>query len=1138
MPITNRTNKERLTALDKIVTVKSRFQRAIRIDKDLGKPEALDGFICPQSSTDALLNMVRHISQTGQCAFTWTGPYGSGKSSLLVALGSLLSGNKKKQQEASAAVGENNAEEILTALPPQKNGWRVLPVVGRRAEPATVISEALRDTNLISKIDAKNINDTNTIETLLDTAKSKIESTGGLIVFIDEMGKFLEGASNSNSDIYFFQQLAEAASRSNNRLIVIGVLHQAFGEYAHRLSREMRDEWSKIQGRFIDLPINVAGEEQIDLLARAICSEHKPKVLTQTSKQIAYVVGNNKRGLSESFGEVLDQCWPLHPLVACLLGPLSRRRFGQNQRSLFGFLNSAEPAAFRSFLNNAEKGDLYDTDHLWSYLQINLEPTILTSPDGHRWALAVEAVERCEAQASQGVPLRLLKAIALIDLFKGNSGLIPSEDLLKACFEDISEPDIERALRQLAKWSFIIFKKHIGAYAIYAGSDFDIDEAVSNARESIREVEFGALKRLAGLQPILAKRHFHTTGALRWFDVDIVPIKQLNDAAKDFVPTKGAIGQFLLAVSTENETQEYGEKVCAEASKHTSNWDVIVGLSKQSWTINSLALEILALEKVYDECSELAGDAVARREIRANLADLQGRLEAELNRAFDHAHWHLSNEPAKELSRRDLSVLVSKIADARFDSSPKIQSELLNRIKPSSNAIAAQNGLLRNMVVNEGQSRLGIEGFPAEGGLFAAILEKSGLYVNSSGTFKSPTTSIDPCNLKPAWDAATEYLKTNSDRSVTVEEIYKVWQQPPYGVKAGLMPVLAIAYILTQRSILAFYRDGIFQSRLSDLDVEVLAKIPASIQLRYMNLSEVSKKLLSGMADIVRDLDECNVLKHLEPIDVARGLISIYDNIHPWAQRTMHLSKEAIRIRNLFKKANDPNKFLFDDIPGLLGQQIKNNNKSSITEVIRFIHDGLKELKNAYPAEINRLREIMLAELQVPNLSPQAITELRDRAENIRDVSGDFRLEAFVVRMSKFSGTDEDMEGVASLASNKPPRNWVDNDIDRSKVELTELAQKFIRTESFARVKGRTDKRHSLALVVGINGRPTPIHQDFEVADTDREQINTVIKQLSDIIQGGNQTNRNIVLAALTEICAQYIQDTTEINNKKNKAVS
>ena len=50
---------------------------------------ALEGFVCPQSSAVVLETMAQHLSGSGQGAFTWTGPYGSGKSSLVVALSAL-----------------------------------------------------------------------------------------------------------------------------------------------------------------------------------------------------------------------------------------------------------------------------------------------------------------------------------------------------------------------------------------------------------------------------------------------------------------------------------------------------------------------------------------------------------------------------------------------------------------------------------------------------------------------------------------------------------------------------------------------------------------------------------------------------------------------------------------------------------------------------------------------------------------------------------------------------------------------------------------------------------------------------------------------------------------------------------------
>ena len=197
------------------------------------------------------------------------------------------------------------------------------------------------------------------------------------------------------------------------------------------------------------------------------------------------------------------------------------------------------------------------------------------------------------------------------------------------------------------------------------------------------------------------------------------------------------------------------------------------------------------------------------------------------------------------------------------------------------------------------------------------------------------------------------------------------------------MSILGVAFILSQRKKLAIYREGIFRARFDDVDVEYLAKDAESIQLRWMDISELSRRLLSDIAKIVRDLDQENALIHLEPIDVARGLVSIFEQLPQWTKRTMRLSANAVQVRDIFKRAQDPNKFLFDDIPALLGdKKVSISNEKDIHRIVSVVHEGLKELTQAYPSMLHRLRDIMLAELQVPNLSPQSLCELRERAEN------------------------------------------------------------------------------------------------------------------------------------------------------------
>ena len=1125
-------------ALSEHVRIARRFLRSIRIDTDFGEATALEGFVCPQSSADVLVTMSRHVSETGQGAFTWTGPYGSGKSSLVVALAALLNCSAGLQDRAAKLFGRKLTNALRKALPTGSKGWRIVPVVGRRDDPVAVIGEAARKAGLVSRIPRGGWTETKLITALTDAAAEKPRTFGGLILFIDEMGKFLEAAAQDGSDIYVLQQLAEAASRSDGRFLIVGVLHQAFEEYAHRLSHEMRDEWAKIQGRFVDLVVDTAGEEQIELISRAIESAPCPEQHRPLATKVAGFARRERTGEAARLASILEGCWPLHPVVACLLGPISRRRFGQNQRSIFGFLNSSEPQGFQDFLNQADDGALYGPDRLWDYLRVNLEPSILASPDGHRWAVAAEALERREATVGDPLQISLLKTIAVIDLFKERSGLVANFELLQSCFPGTPAKKLQKALSQLDGGSFTIFKKFLDAHAIFAGSDFDIERAVRAALEEIDEIDFVALKALAGLQPILAKRHYHETGALRWFDVNIVPVSELDTFAAGFKPEKGEIGQFLLAISTEGESQEIAEDISRKAAQHGGDWDIMIGISKRSWAVVPLARELFALDSVSNDHPELAGDTVARREVSARVAALQALLETELHKAFDNALWFRKNHQPMRLRQADLNSIASKLADLRFQACPRLHNELLNRQKPSSNAVAAQNTLLRNMVLNEGTLRLGIEGFPAEGGLFASILESTGLYAQAGKRwrFVSPTESgNDPCRLTPMWKAAFAYIKKHRNRTIAVSELFNEWRKPPFGVKDGLMPLLAVAFVLSQRDKLAVYREGIFRAQFDDVDVEYLAKDAATIQLRWMDLTDVSRRLLSDMAQIVRELDRDNELAHLGPIDVARGLVSIYDRLPRWTKRTMRLSTNAVHIRDIFKRAHDPNKFLFDDIPATLGEDVGLATEKDLHRVIASVRGGLEELVRGYPEMLHRLREIMLAELQVPNISPQSLAELRDRAENIRQLAGDFRLDAFVGRLSQFDGSDESFEGIASLVANKPPCDWVDPDLDQAAIELADMAQKFLRAETYARVKGRSEKRQAMAVVIGMNGRPKPLLEEFAIADSDRSAVNDVIERVVTALDEADTTPRSVILAALAEVSTRYMQERAPRANTKGR---
>ena len=210
------------------VRISRHYQRSIRVDADLGRLDALAGYICHSTATSILENMARQLTETNQRSFTWTGPFGGGKSSLAVALASALHPDKNLRTHARNALKLGAMLAFDKAFPARK-GWLVVPVVGKRTSVVAELNAALRKAKG-KGTDHRKVSPANLINELCQTAEDR--SQDGVLVILDEMGKFLEASAlGHGDDVYFFQELAEAAARANGKLVVVGVLHQSFAQY-------------------------------------------------------------------------------------------------------------------------------------------------------------------------------------------------------------------------------------------------------------------------------------------------------------------------------------------------------------------------------------------------------------------------------------------------------------------------------------------------------------------------------------------------------------------------------------------------------------------------------------------------------------------------------------------------------------------------------------------------------------------------------------------------------------------------------------------------------------------------------------------------------------------------------------------
>lgn len=1095
------TDKKQL-ALSDIVQISPQYQRSIRVDADIGRADALSGYICHATAAAVVDGMCRQLSGTNQRSFTWTGPFGGGKSSLAVTLASTLHPDKSLRSRARKALHLESKPAFDRAFPVRK-GWLLVPAVGRRSSVVADLHASLRRAQG-RNVDGRSKPTTQSlIAELLEEAKTRPHD--GVLVIIDEMGKFLEASAlGFGDDVYFFQELAEAAARSEGRLVVVGVLHQSFAQYSARLGIDTRDDWAKIQGRYIDLPFVAASDEVVELIGRAIEAKEQPQWMTKASIAIAEAIRTRRPAVGQHFAKALEACWPLHPAMAALLGPISKRQFGQNERSTFGFLSSVEPYGFRSYLNSTLKSEAtwYRPSDYWDYLRSNLEPAILASPDGHRWSQAVEAVDRAEAKTGDALLVTMIKNIAVIDLFRNGSGLAADAAVISCLFYPRPPEELEAALQRLSALKVALFRSYTGAWSVFEGSDFDIDAAIAQALAASSGVDYAQLAQLMGLHPVVAKRNYHETGSMRWMELLLCSIEQAEKIAANFQPKKGEFGAFILALPSKGMKPREA-RVRAQACSKLRPWPVMVGIPENHARIAELSAELVALEQVKDR-HELSGDAVARREVHARLAATRADLEDQLQAAVSLAKWHDGTDQIAEPGSK-LSPIASSLAEDIFGDSPPVWSELVNRDNVSSNSVKARRDLLHAMINAEGQEALGFEGFPAERGLYETLLRSTGLHrQDASGAWRfMPPDDEFAEGFKSLWNA-TRALFSDTDARVGAHEIYKMWSAPPFGMKLGIQPVVLAAFLLAHKANVAVYKDGMFVPRLTDFDIDECLQDPNRFSLRWVAIDEDKSRILEGISKLLAEIGEN--AGAADPLEAARGLVAMVFNLPEWARRTSRLGETAREIRDMLLKASDPHKVLFVDLASLLGA-------SDGEAYIKALRAPLQELAGAYSKMLAEIEAEMLAALDA---SLDDLDALRQRARSVSGISGDFQTDGFATRLANYDGSRSSLEGILSMAAEKPPRDWIDRHIDGAILELAKFARRFRESEAFAAVQGRKAHTEAIAVVIGAGSNTKTISRSFAIPDRHRKTVEAKAEEVASMLEGQG-LGTEILLAILAK---------------------
>ena len=499
--------------LSKLISIAPRYTRSVSLTRDWDNPSALDGYILTPCGRDALGRIAHALKGDSQArAWSLTGPYGSGKSAFALFLAEVLCGREKASVQARELLKQADRPLWNLVCAKKPNLCPVL-ISGSREPLENAIASALEEWvkkftgGKIPKAISKQLQglkeqtgreeQTSLVVGLFEEVLQFLTDTEagatGILLVVDELGKFLEYAANhpEKGDVFVLQALAEAAARAERPFFVVTILHQSIDRYTEQISPSRRLEWAKIQGRFEDIAFEESSEQLLRLLSKAITTKgERADPIIEAGVDLAeeaWTLGLRVGSLDKrEFISLLAECSPIHPTTALVLCSVFRR-LAQNERSLFAFLSSGEPYGFQEFLQSeylsAGKSEPFRLDRLFDYVTTSLGGALYSQYRGKVWAEVQSALDRLHDASP--LELRVAKAIGLLQGLGHHSvGLPASKEVIAFALEnsESSEKKISQAIDKLTEKSIAVYHDTVKSNARWEESDGDIKHSRDYAR--------------------------------------------------------------------------------------------------------------------------------------------------------------------------------------------------------------------------------------------------------------------------------------------------------------------------------------------------------------------------------------------------------------------------------------------------------------------------------------------------------------------------------------------------------------------------------------------------------------------------------------------------------------------------------
>lgn len=784
-----------------------------------------------------------------------------------------------------------------------------------------------------------------------------IKKGKGLVLIVDEFGKFIEYINKHQNyeDLYLLQLIAEWINDADKKSYFIISLHQSFSAYAANISIEHKQEWEKIKGRFVELPFNEPIEQLLFFASKQLNDFELPNSLINSFNLLNKLIkqANLVPFSNNSEQNLVKSLYPLDWLSANVLVN-ALQRYGQNERSLFTFLNDDSKYSIHKSASY-----FYTVSNVFDYIVNSLASEIngITNPHRAQWQSAFRALERAELFFEENYNLveEIIKTICLVNVFSKAGGLF-DEEFIKKYFKRTRNIEIHEELEALFKSGIIRFYKHSNKINFLEGTDIDIEQELAAVTKEINH-DFSVAEEIHSLVNfpiVLAKKHSFEKGTPRFFEFKILGnLKEVTQAT-------GSLDGYVNLIFDKNiKTSEI------KSTSINSGSNLFV-LYKNSSEINKQILTIKKFELLIGMHTE---DRNAVKLLDEELLFHKQQLEImvldNLYNASNEHFWCYNGIELSIKSKNALNEKLSKICNEIFYKTPVFINELVNKEFLSPQINTARKYLIRRVLENSAQEDLDFETtkFPPEKAIYISLLKQTEVH-KKEGNFdyyslSAPSESSKFNNL---WNDCSEFISSAQSAKKNLNDLYEMLSKPPYKLKKGFIDFWIPIFLIAKKEDYAlFHVNSGFIPYISDEITDLIYKVPSNFYIKSYDVSGLKINLLESYKKLV----------HLEnnALGTKSTFLSIYGNfllfyrgLNEYTLQTKSLKEKTRNLREAIKNAKDPEDALFNQFPAALdfpNITLKDDSKL-LSLYIDHINTSVDEIRNAYSVLIDNIEKILI----------------------------------------------------------------------------------------------------------------------------------------------------------------------------------